>query len=334
MDELVAGIARVAAEARYSGAVRVDRADEMVFGAAYGMANRAHQVPNTLDTQFAIASGSKGFTALVVMSLVEDGALEPATTARSLLGADLPLIDDAVTVEHLLAHRSGIGDYLDEETMGDITDYVMTRPAHELETTEAFLPMLDGHPTAFPADERFAYCNGGYMVLALLAERAGGKGFHDLVRERVLARAGLRDTDYLRSDELPGRAATGYLSAEGLRTNVFHLPVLGNGDGGIYTTTADVHTFWTALFSGRIVSPETVALMVRPRSDVPSESKRYGLGFWLHATTDAVMLEGYDAGVWFRSIHVPDQHLTCTEVSNTSDQNWMLAKYIHEHLPS
>ena len=50
------------------------------------------------------------------MSLVEDGSLALDTTARSVLGDDLPLIDGAVTVEHLLAHRSGIGDYLDEDT--------------------------------------------------------------------------------------------------------------------------------------------------------------------------------------------------------------------------
>ena len=49
------------------------------------------------------------------MSLIEDGTLELATTARSVLGDDLPLIDDDVTIEHLLAHRSGIGDYLDED---------------------------------------------------------------------------------------------------------------------------------------------------------------------------------------------------------------------------
>ena len=49
------------------------------------------------------------------MSLVEEGRLGLDTTARSVLGDDLPLIDDTVTIEHLLAHRSGIGDYLDED---------------------------------------------------------------------------------------------------------------------------------------------------------------------------------------------------------------------------
>jgi CubicO group peptidase (beta-lactamase class C family) len=49
------------------------------------------------------------------MSLIEEGRLDLGTTARSVLGNDLPLIDEAVTVEHLLAHRSGIGDYYDED---------------------------------------------------------------------------------------------------------------------------------------------------------------------------------------------------------------------------
>ena len=186
-----------------------------------------------------------------------------------------------MTVEHLLAHRSGIGDYLDEDAVDDITDYVMPVPVHELATTEQYLPVLDGHETVFPAGERFAYNNGGYVVLALLAERASGVDFHELVRTLVCEPAGMVDTAFLRSDELPGRAALGYLSVDGLRTNVLHLPVLGSGDGGIYSTAADLSAFWDALFAGRIVSPERVAEMVRPRSDWPEESRRYGLGFHL-----------------------------------------------------
>ena len=134
----------IAAETRYSGVVRVDRGDEVVLARAYGFADRGHEIPNEVDTQFAIASGLKGLTALAVVCLVEDGALELETTARSLLGADLPLIADDVTVEHLLAHRSGIGDYLDEDAPGrEITDYAMPVSVHELAQTEQFLAVLD-----------------------------------------------------------------------------------------------------------------------------------------------------------------------------------------------
>ena len=228
-----------------------------------------------------------------MVSLISDGALRLSTAARSVLGQDLPLIGEDVTVEHLLAHRSGIGDYVDEEAGHEVTDYVLTVPAQDLATTEQYLAVLGGHPAKFPAGERFSYCNGGYVVLALIAERVSGMPFPQLVQQRVCAPAGMRDTGFLRSDELPGRTALGYLPAEGEpRTNVFHLPVVGSGDGGIYSTAADISALWRALFAGEIVPAGWVAEMVRPRSDVPAESMRYGLGFWLGARDSTVMLEG------------------------------------------
>jgi CubicO group peptidase (beta-lactamase class C family) len=321
----------IAAEARFSGVVRVDRGNEVVVTKAYGLADRGHEIPNEVDTQFAIASGLKGLTALAVVSLIEDGALELGTTARSLLGEDLPLIADDVTVEHLLAHRSGIGDYLDEDAGGDITDYVMPVPVHQLATAEEYVPILVGHETKFAAGTSFSYCNGGFVVLAVLAERAGGIPYHELVTQRVCEPAEMGDTAFLRSDELPGRAAIGYLFADGLRTNVLHLPVRGVGDGGIYTTAADVRALWAAFVDGRIVPSHWVTEMTRPRSDA-RDGGPYGLGFWLRASTAAVVLEGYDAGVSFRSLHDPGADLTCTVISNWSDGAWPVVTYLQEAL--
>jgi len=314
----------------FSGVVRIDRDGEVLYGRAFGFANRAYELPNTVDTQFGLANGVKGMTALTVVSLIADGRLDLATTARSVLGDDLPLIAEAVTVEHLLAHRSGIGDYLDEDGDDAITDYVMTVPGHELATTEHYLRVLEGHAPKFAAGERFSYCNGGYAVLALIAERVSGVPFADLVSERVCEPAGMHETAFLRSDELPGRAAVGYLAADGLRSNVLHLPVRGSGDGGIYSTAADMHSFWSALYAGRIVSDEWVKEMTRPRSTAESDSARYGMGFWLHATSDVVWLEGYDAGVSFRTTRDPTTHLTHTVIANWSDGAWPIVRAIDQ----
>ena len=306
MDGLAKEVERVAAETGFSGVVRVDRGDVTELAVAYGEADRGWGIANTVETRFGVASAGKGLTALAVATLVEDGTLQRTTTARSLLGDDLPLIDDAVTVEQLMAHRSGIGDYLDEDLPGDISDYAMTVPVHELATTEQFLAVLDGFPTKFPPGDRFSYCNGGFVVLALIAERASGVGYHDLVRRRVCDPAGMADTEFLRSDELPGGVALGYVPMEGTwRTNVHHLPVRGSGDGGIYSTVADMSALWRAFFAGRIVPDRWVREMVRSRSDAPGHSRRYGLGFWLHESSDTVRLDGYDAGVSFQSSHDP-----------------------------
>lgn len=75
----------------FSGAVRLDGAGVTEFSTAYGLADRACGIPNTVGTLFATASGPKGPTALAVMSLVERGSLALGTRARWLLGEDLPL---------------------------------------------------------------------------------------------------------------------------------------------------------------------------------------------------------------------------------------------------
>jgi CubicO group peptidase (beta-lactamase class C family) len=324
----------IAAETAFSGVVRIDRGNEVVLEKAYGLAHRGYEIPNEVDTRFGTASATKSLTALVVVSLIENGTLELSTPARSVLGADLPLVHDDVTVEQLLAHRSGIGDYLDENDPEiDVNGYVMPVPVHQLVSTEDYLSVLSGHVQKFDPGERFEYCNGGYVVLALIAERASGTPYHELVAQRVCEPAGMVDTAFLRSDELPGRTALGYLEVDGTwRSNVLHLPVRGTGDGGIYTTVADVRSLWAALYEGRVVSLEWVAEMVRPRSEVPEQGERYGLGFWLGGADHTVSLEGMDAGVSFKSIHDPGADVTHTVISNTTDGAWPLARLLRERL--
>ncbi len=267
--------------------------------------------------------------------MVEDGTLALSTTARSLLGKDLPLVAADVTVEHLLCHRSGIGDYLDEDTDLDESDYLMPVSVHELATTEAFVPVLDGYPTKFRAGESFSYCNAGYVVLALLAERASGVSFHDLVQQRVCSPAGMHGTAFLRSDALPKDAALGYVLVDGQwLSNVFHLPVRGNGDGGGFTTVDDVHRMWAALLDGQIVSEAVVAEMLRPRSDRSENGLSYGLGVWLDLDRGAVQLIGADAGTSFASFHDPGRQNTFSVIANTANGAWPVRRAVMAYLDS
>jgi len=106
--DLAAELDRLAEEQAFSGVVRVDRQGVIEFEVAYGLADRAHGIAATPATRFAAASGNKALTALVVMQLIDAGRLTLSTPAREVLGSDLPLIADDVTIEHLLTHRSGI----------------------------------------------------------------------------------------------------------------------------------------------------------------------------------------------------------------------------------
>ena len=204
-------------------------------------------------------------------------------------------------------------------------------PVQELADTEQYLAVLDGFPTKFPPGERFSYCNGGYVVLALIAERASGVPYHDLVRATGLRAGRDADTEFLRSDELRTGPPSATCRLDGRwRSNVFHLPVRGVGDGGVFTTVADVSSFWRALFAGKILSREVGGRDGAAAQRRAGEPMRCGLGFFLHESRDQVLLIGQDAGVSFMSVHDPAPGLTYTVISNTADGAWPVHKQLRE----
>lgn len=303
-----------------SGVYVVHEGPRTIFEHVGGFADRAQQRPMTSTTRLATASGTKGFTALAVMSLVESGELDLATTVRAVVDDDLPLVDPGVTIEHLLAHTSGVGDYLDEETLGDIDDYVLDVAVHRLVGPTDYLPMVNRYPQVSAPGERFAYNNGAFIMLALVIERVTGGGYHDEVRRRVFKPAGLEATDFHRSDQLPAGTALGYLKNG--RSNIFHLPVIGTGDGGAYTTADDMFRFWDALHGGRIVDPELVARMTTPTVLSVAAEQPYGLGLWLPDGGPHTQLVGMDAGVSMASGFDPATELGYCFIANNSEDVW------------
>lgn len=131
-----------------------------------------------------------------------------------------------------------------------------------------------------------------------------------------------------RSDELPGDAALGYLAGD--RTNVLHLPVRGNGDGGAYATAEDLHRFWGALVGDRIVAADLRRVMTRPHHAVPGELLHYGLGVYVDPSTGVIAMEGHDAGVSMFSAHDPVGGTTATVLGNTSEGAWPIAHLLLE----
>lgn len=309
---------RLLTEADFSGVVLVSRGGDTLYERARGLAHRAFGVPNEIGTQFALASGTKGFTACAVLALVGEGRLTLETPVDAVLADPRFAVGPAVTVGHLLTHRSGIGDYLDESVIEDIEDYLMPVPVHQLAEPAAYLPIVCGLPPKFVPGSAFSYCNGAYVLLARIVELVSGESYYDVVDRTVFRPARMTSSAFLRSDDLPASAALGYLPTRGFRTNTLHVPVRGAGDGGAYATAHDVVRFWSALCGGALLEPKVVAQMFRPTTEgaAAHEPKRYGIGCWLLSDRDTPVLVGCDAGISFYSAHDPASGVTTVAISN------------------
>ncbi len=92
------------------GAVSIHQQGEQIFSHANGFAHRGYRASNTEATRFGIASGTKLFTAVAILRLVEEGKVALDEHVAPIL-PDIGIELDGVTVHHLLTHTSGIGDY-------------------------------------------------------------------------------------------------------------------------------------------------------------------------------------------------------------------------------
>ena len=99
-------------------------------------------VPNTVGTRFPVASGSKIFTAVAALKLVEKGALSLTDSVTALLPDTFPFMDSRVTVRHLLTHTSGFQDYFKEDANENYADLWKNLPMYGMRTPKDFLVLL------------------------------------------------------------------------------------------------------------------------------------------------------------------------------------------------
>ncbi|MCB0070530.1 MAG: beta-lactamase family protein [Caldilineaceae bacterium] len=319
-------LCRKAEETDFSGVVFLESNGD-VFHQAFGDRDRANRLPNTGETRFGLASGTKGFTALGIAALIDAGEFGLDTCARAIVGDRIENLNPDITIGQLLSHTSGIGDYYDEDEIGDSDEFVLGIPVQNLVSPLDYIPLLEEKAQKFPPGTASSYSNSGYIALAIIIELVASMPYQKFIENAVFAPAQMERSGFFRSDCLPADTALGYVSdQERLRTNIFHLPVVGGGDGGAYATAEDMARFWTALKASRIVPLQTLAPFLQPQSTV--DNQRYGYGFWFDDKLDHIKLVGLDAGVSFFSSTSPAKDESVTIMSNTSSGAWPLVSLI------
>ncbi len=328
LDQLRLRLATAIEEHDFSGVIRISHAGEAVYECAAGYADRANRIPNTMETRFGIASGTKLFTALAIGRLIGSGKVALDTRLKDIIDLGFPQYSEEITIQHLLTHTSGIPDYYDEEKVSDFDGFTVAVPWSELRGPRDYLAVFPDEPMKFTPGERFSYSNGGYITLGIVIEEISGRGYRDFVESEILEPAGMSRSGYFAMNKLPGNTAFGYVEEDdGWRTNIYDLPIIGASDGGAFTTVGDMTKLWDAFWAYRILPEEIVNIFTRSHSAVGAEGKdiHYGHGIWIYDNGRGIReeyVEGCDAGVSFRSGRNRGGDLEVTVISNTTSGVW------------
>lgn len=332
MDGLIKTIRKTAIKESFSGVVAIYQGDKALYREAFGFADIANKRKNNLRTIFAIASGTKFFTALGIGTLIDKGKLSLDTAVGEILGQDLTFINPQATIAHLLTHTSGTFDYYDEDLDFDTENYFVAIPWSRLETPSDYLPLFYGQKPKYSPGGRFSYSNGGFILAGIIIERITGKLYRDYIRERVFLPANMTDSGYFAFNELPPNTAWGYKKSRD-ETNIYTLPVRGASDGGAYTTIGDLHNLWRVLFKYEIISLNLTREFLTPKVQVES-GLEYGYGIYIteYQGRDMFSIVGGDAGVGFDSRYIPDTGIQLTIISNITDGEEKMRNIILPHL--
>ncbi|MFE9452001.1 serine hydrolase domain-containing protein [Streptomyces sp. NPDC006739] len=285
---------RTAAGGDANVVARVEGRGGAVLRARYGTTGVGSTAPVPWDPEFRVASTSKTFTAVVVLQLAAQKRLSlDDTVERWLPGVVRGHGNDGsrITVRDLLRHTSGIFDYIADPGVQDKlrnhfdeNRYDATPPSQLVAIAMRHAPLFTPPPNGSP--RRWAYSNTNYLLAAMIAEKAGGADWRQLVEHRIIAPLGLRGT------YIPGENP--YLIGPhervtvdgpgGVPLDLTEESYQHTADSGVVSTPSDLDTFFRALAGGRLLPAAQWALMRQtvPYDDLPvppaGRQGGYGLG--------------------------------------------------------
>jgi CubicO group peptidase (beta-lactamase class C family) len=312
---------------RHHGAVLVAQDSEVIYEGGFGEANATWGIPNSPDVRYGIGSVTKMFTALLVMQQIEHGTIRLNAPAAGYLPDFPALIDERITIEQLLTHRSGLVDYVNDLS-GD--EYNAKFEFSRLPADSIVADILR-RPLKFEPGQNFDYSNTGYVLLGLVLESVMGKPYCALLSEFIFQPSEMESSGCLSYEPIVPMLATPYEKVNGEMTHApfFHAIY---ADGVVYSTVRDLYRFDQALRSERLLTHEFQVMMNTPRVEDdligddygPGLQHFYGYGVETHwrpvsELPDSVKVVGHSGGYtgWSAIMwRVPEDGITIVVLNN------------------
>lgn len=234
----------------------------LAFSRGVGFADLDNMVPANGSTVYNIGSISKALAAVAVMQLVEQGKAGLDDPIQKYVPT-FPDKGSPVTVRHIMTHTSGIRHYRDDDFGGDRENL---RPVASLEEG---IKVFKDDPLLFKPGEFYSYSSYAINLLQGVVETASGLGFEDYMRRHVWSPAGMYSSAFDVPERIVPHRARGYWNGdEKLRNYGYGDLTYKFAGGGMISTVEDLVRLGAALNQGRLLKPETRALMYRPASPV------------------------------------------------------------------
>lgn len=243
---------------QFNGSALVAENGKIIYKGAFGSANMEWNIPNTPDTKFRLGSITKQFTATVILQLVEQGKIKLDAKLTDYLPEYRKDTGDKVTIHHLLTHTSGIPSYTSQP---GFFENVSRNPYK----VDEFVKKYASGDLEFEPGSRYFYNNSGYFLLGAIIERVTGKPYEQVLKANIFDPVGMTNTGYDHHDTIISKRASGYRKTPDSYTNAPYLDMsIPYAAGSLYSTVEDLYLWDQALYTDKLLSTQSKALMYKP----------------------------------------------------------------------
>jgi CubicO group peptidase (beta-lactamase class C family) len=243
---------------QFNGSALIAENGKVVYKGAFGMANMEWNIPNTPDTRFRLGSITKQFTATATLQLVEQGKIKLDGKITDYLPDYRKDTGDKVTIHHLLTHTSGIPSYTGQP---GFFENVSRNPYK----VDEFVKKYASGNLEFEPGSKFSYNNSGYFLLGAIIERVTGKPYEQVLKENIFDPLGMKNTGYDHHATIIPKRASGYSKTSDGYTNAPYLDMsIPYAAGSLYSTVEDLYLWDQALYTDKVLSAQSKALMYKP----------------------------------------------------------------------
>jgi D-alanyl-D-alanine carboxypeptidase len=255
----------LSANSQAMGSIAITKGDKMIYEKAigYSVISETEKVPATTMTRYRIGSISKMFTATMIFQMVESKKL----SLDEFLNKYFPSIpnSDKITIGHLLNHRSGIHNFTNDPAY--MTYNEMPK------TPEEIISVIAAGGSDFDPDTKGEYSNSNFVLLGYIVEKVSGKSYAENLDKRITSKLDLANT-YVGQAIDPGNNEAYSYTLMGNWSQYAETDMsIPGGAGAIVSTPADLVKFIDGLFSGKLVSKESLEQMKTTRDN-------YGMGMF------------------------------------------------------
>lgn len=246
---------------KFMGTVTLLHDGERVYNKSFGYADSEKGIKSTTDTRYRIGSISKTFTAVMFFQFMEEGKIS-LDTKLSEYFPDVPNAEK-ITMDLLLSHRSGIHNFTNTI---DTSFYLYPKTKQEM------VDMIKSHKSEFEPDSKSEYSNANFVLLGYILEKITGKEYADMLQERICKKAGLKNTYYGKPANLKDNECYSYtlINDKWVREKETDMSI-PHGAGALVSTPNDLTQYIEALFSGKLISKNSLDEMIKVK-------EKYGRG--------------------------------------------------------